>query len=225
MGPAALDHARLIKIDSEHFTIRFLVPVLSIVLVAFVHLAGTAVLDDSIEGAQPACVMLPVDLLVLLAGGYAIERVLKRAMPSRRRAVLSDSTLTMTDARYHPPDEVTLHWAQTVNVKAWRFEIGRRARVPKGWYCMALYLLQDEKEMILYTFMSPDEAETVIGYPLFTRLRPRKETESNTDLSAVAEQRRLLKLEDARWRDGAEIARQDFHALLATLQRRVPGWY
>jgi hypothetical protein len=151
--------------------------------------------------------------------------VLKRVMPSRRRAVLSDSTLTVTDARHNPPDEVTLHWAQTVNVRAWRFEIGRRARVPKGWFCMALYLLQDEKEMILYTFMSPDEAETAIGYPHFTRLRPRKETESNTDLSAVAEQRRLLKLEDTRWRDGAEIAREDFHMVLATLQRRVPGWY
>ncbi len=46
------------------------------------------------------------------------------------------------------------------------------------------------------------EAEELPGYTQFVRLRPRKETLSNTDLSTVAEQRRLLKLEDARWEDG-----------------------
>jgi hypothetical protein len=56
------------------------------------------------------------------------------------------------------------------------------------------------------------------------RLRPRRETESNTDLRAAAEQRRLLRLEDARWRDGAEIAQDDFRAMLAALTPHVPGW-
>jgi hypothetical protein len=43
-------------------------------------------------------------------------------------------------------------------------------------------------------------------------------------LSAVAEQRRLLKLEDSRWNDGAEIAHKDFDALLDILRQHVPGW-
>ncbi len=72
--------------------------------------------------------------------------------------------------------------------------------------------------------MPPQEAENAIGYRYFVRLRPRRETQSNTDLSAVAEQRRLLKLEDQRWNDGAEIAREDFHAVLRILQQRVPDW-
>jgi hypothetical protein len=225
MDQAALERERLIPIDSEHFAIRFLVPVLTIVLVVGVHLLGTALLDNAQEGVNPVCLMLPIDLVLLLAGGYTIERLLKRALPSRRVARLSDATLTITDGRSRPPQQVTINWQQTVNVKAWRFTVARRTRVPKGWYCMALHLLQDEIEAVLYTFMPPDEAEYVIGYDRFIRLRPRKETESNTDLSAVAEQRRLLKLEDVRWHDGAEIARDDFRAILEIMQRRVPGWY
>ena len=222
---ALTDHERLITIDSEHFAIRFLVPVLTIAFVVVAHLIGTVLLADAFEDTNSVCLMLPVDFGLLLVGGYTIERLLKRALPSRRKAWLSDTGLTFTDGRVNPPEELTINWLQTVNVKAWRFVVPRRTRVNKGWYCMALHLLQDETEAVVYTFMSPDEAETVIGYNQFVRLRPRKETESNTDLSAVAEQRRFLKLEDARWHDGAEIGREDFQAILAVLQRRVPGWY
>jgi hypothetical protein len=219
------DHEVVIPIDQEHFMIRFLVPVLTIVLVIVTHFVGAMVLAATVEGVTAGCVMLPIDVGVLVAGGYTIERILKRVLPSRRSARLSDTALTIIDARTKPPAKITFDWRETVNVRAWRFEVPRRTRVPKGWYCMALYLLQDETEAVLYTFMPPVEAENVIGYHQFVRLRPRKETESNTDLNAVAEQRRLLKLEDIRWDDGAEIKRDDFRALLAVMQRRVPGWY
>lgn len=216
---------RVIKIDTEHFLIRLLVPVLTIGTVVVVYIGGLSLLRGlGDEGISPTCVVLPVALAVLLGGGYVIERVLKRLMPSRRSAVMTAEALTVTDARRSPPDVRRIEWHNTVNVTAWRFRVARRSRVPKGWYCMALRLLQDETELYLYAFMSQGEAERAIGYNNFVRLRPRKETQSNTDLSAVAEQRRLLKLEDARWNDGAEVQREDFHALLAMLQRRVPGW-
>ena len=115
-------------------------------------------------------------------------------------------------------------WDRTVNVMAWRFVVRRRTRIPKGWLCLAVQLLQDEATVILYTFMPPDEAEALRGYANFVRLRPRKETESNNDLRAVAEQRRLLKLEDARWEDGSEIAPDDFRAVLTMLETHVQGW-
>lgn len=216
---------RVIKIDSEHFVIRLLVPVLTIVSVVVVYVLGHSLLRGlGDEGISPTCIVLPVALAVLLGGGYVIERVLKRLMPSRRSAVMTSEALTVTDGRRKPPDITRIEWDKTINVTAWRFKVARRTRVPKGWYCMALRLLQDETELFLYTFMSQEEAERAIGYTNFVRLRPRKETQSNTDLNAVAEQRRLLKLEDARWDDGAEVERDDFHALLAMLQRWVPGW-
>lgn len=221
----ASPHEHLIKVDTEHFSIRFLVPVLTVFLVVVLHLAGTLAISSQIESdASPTCIMLPVDVVLLFVIGYTIERILKRLLPSRRSATLSETALVVTDARRKPASVKRIAWDQAVNVKAWRFPVTRRTRVPKGWYCMAVHLLQDEEEVILYTFMSPPDAEKVIGYRNFARLRPRKETQSNTDLKAVAEQRRLLKLEDARWYDGAEIAREDFNALLAVLQRCVPGW-
>jgi hypothetical protein len=130
----------------------------------------------------------------------------------------------VTDGRRTPPAVQHLTWTKTVNVLAWRFEVKRRTRVPKGWHCMAIQLLQDEVEVVLYTFMPPKTAEDLPGYTNFVRLRPRKETESNTDLRAIAEQRRLLRLEDTRWEDGAEIAIEDFKAVLARLGQHVPGW-
>jgi hypothetical protein len=217
---------RLIRIDSEHFVVRLLVPILAIALVVVAHLSGTSALDRLLgDGSvDPVCLMLLLDIALFLGASYGIERLLKRWMPSRRSAMLSDTALVVTDRRRRPPAVARVVWDKTVNVQAWRFPIQRGTRVPKGWYCMALRLLQDDTETVLYTFMPPEEAEASIGYRQFVRLRPRRETRSNTDLGAAAEQRRLLKLEDARWEDGAEIAREDFHALLAMLRQRTSDW-
>lgn len=216
---------RRIVIDAEHFSVRFWGPVLALALVVLAHIVGMALAKRALgSSVSPLCVVLPTDLAVFVGGGMVIERLLRRLLPSRRSATLSESALVITDARRSPARITRIEWDRTVNIKAWRFPVQRRTRIPKGWYCMALHLLQDEEEAILYTFMPPQEAEKTIGYKYFVRLRPRRETQSNTDLSAVAEQRRLLKLEDQRWRDGAEIAREDFHAMLRVLQQRVPDW-
>jgi hypothetical protein len=212
-------HERLIRIDVEHLAIRVLVPVLTLVVVIMAHLIGTVVLDRRLdEGVNPSCVMLPFDIVILIGTGYLVERGLKQLMPSRRRATLSSAALVVTDGRRKPPVITRITWDKTVNVKAWRF-LPRRTRV-LGWYCMALHRCRRR----LIPQFTPQEAESTIGYKNFVRLRPRQETESNTDLSTVAEQRRLLKLEDSRWNDGAEIAHKDFDALLDILRRHIPGW-
>jgi hypothetical protein len=216
---------RPIVIDAEHFSVRLLVPVVMVGLTLVFHFVGRAVLSEILsEGVNPTCVILPLDIVCLFSVGYVTERSLKRLVPSRRSATLSDDRLVITDRRHHPPQEIQVVWDKTVNVMAWRFVVRRRTRIPKGWLCMAVQLLQDEADIILYTFMSPDEAEALQGYSNFARLRPRKETESNNDLRAVAEQRRLLKLEDARWEDGSEIAPDDFRAVLTMLEKHVRGW-
>jgi hypothetical protein len=220
------DDARQIRIDAEHFAVRFLVPVLVVSMTIVGHFVGIVVIDDIVgHGINPVCVMLPLDVLVMIGGGFLIERLLKRLLPSRRSAVMDQQLLTVHDGRRSDAESRSILWERTLNVRAWRFAVKRRTRVPKGWYCMALRLLQDETEIILYTFMSPEEAEAAIGYVNFVRLRPRKETESNNDLGHVAEQRQLLRWEDQRWEDGAEISREDFAAILAKLRQHVPGWF
>lgn len=216
----------VLRVDQEHLSIRFLVPILTIGFTVFVHVVGITVLDALLasEGASALCIMLPLDVLALLVGGYLIERLLKRVMPSRRFLEVSHETIILTDGRKTPPRIQRLSWDGTINVAAWRFPVRRRTRIPKGWYCMAIRLLQDEEEIIFYTFMPPDEAEAVPSYDAFVRLRPRKETTSNTDLSGVAQQRRLLKLEDARWEGGAELERDDFNKVLRRMEQHISGW-
>jgi hypothetical protein len=223
-SPALASHERQIVIDAEHGTVRWLVLLLTIGLVVLVHLVGMPLMRDVAGVTSPECIVLPLDAVALVGGGLAIESVLKRLIPSRRSAVLSDDALVIRDQRHTPPRITRIAWDRTVNVKAWRFTVPHRSRVQKGWYCMAVHLVQDEEEAVFYAFMPPKEAETAIGYSRFVRLRPRQETRSSTDLNMVAEQRRLLKLEDARWNDGAEISREDFKALLESFRQHVPNW-
>jgi hypothetical protein len=223
-GPVLAPHERQIAIDAEHATVRWLVLILTGGLVVLVHLVGMPLARRVAGGTSPECIVLPLDALALVGGGLAIESTLKRLIPSRRSATLSDDALVIRDQRGNPPYITRIAWDKTVNVKVWRFTVPHRSRVQKGWYCMAVHLLQDEEEAVFYTFMSPKEAETVSGYDRFVRLRPRQETRSSTDLNTVAEQRRLLKLEDVRWNDGAEISREDFKALLDSLRQHVPNW-
>lgn len=216
---------RVIPVDTEHFKVRLLVPILTAVAVVAAHLVATRVLDALMgEDASPLCLVLLIDLAVLVGAGMLIERALKRFLPSRRNARLSDERVVLSDERRSPPDVREIAWDQMVNVNTWYFEIKRRARVPKGWYCMAVHLLQNDTELIFYAFMSPKDAEALPSYNRFVRLRPRKEAEPHTDLRQAATQRRLLKLEDARWIDGAEIAPDDLRSLLAMIEIRVPEW-
>jgi hypothetical protein len=223
-GTALASDERQIVIDAEHAAVRWLVLLLTGGLVVLVHLVGTALVRRMAVGVSSECIVLPLDVVALVAGGLTIESVLKRLIPSRRSATLSDQALVVRDERHHPPHITRIAWDKMVNVKAWRFTVSRRARVQKGWYCMAVYLLQDDEEVVFYAFLPPHEAETILHDHQFARLRPRQEIKSSTDLNTVAEQRRLLKLEDARWNDGAEISKEDFKALLESLRQHVPSW-
>ena len=216
---------RTIEIDTEHILIRVLLPILTIGAVLGTHIGGLSLLGRLLpNNIDPVCVLLPLDGLVFIGGGLLIERALRRVWPARRRATLDDRALTLTDHRKRPPKLTRIEWGQRVNVRAWRFTVKRPGRVPRGWYCMALQLLQDENAAIFYTFMPRKAAEKLRDFDHFVRLRSRKETLSNPDLEAAAEQRRLLKLEDARWEDGAEVSREDFAAILEALRRHVEAW-
>jgi hypothetical protein len=215
---------RPIVIDAEHFAVRFWVPAGALVFTVVVHFVAMAVVSRVLEDTSPLCVVLPLDALAFVGGILALDRAFKRWLPSRRSATLSQQVLVVTDRRRSPAQVSRIEWGRTVNVKAWRFVVRRRTRIPKGWFCLALHLLQDDDDTILYTFMSPQDAEQMAGYSHFTRLRPRQETLSGADLSTAAEQRRLLLLEDRRWEDGAEISADDFRAVLAMVRQHVPEW-
>ena len=137
-GAARGGPARLIKIDTEHFLIRLLLPLLTVGLVLLVHFGGQWFVKSRIEGVNWLCLVLPADAVALFGGSMLLERGLKMLLPSRRSAVLTGEELVVTDARKNPPDVTRIDWDGTVNVKAWHFKVQRRgSRVPRGWYCMS----------------------------------------------------------------------------------------
>ncbi len=188
---------RHIKVDTEQFSVRFLVPTIAIGLTLITHFLSRYLFEEVLNVDFSAeCIIIPLDLIVLVLAAYSTEGFLKLVMPSRREATLGDQALILIDGRKRPPQITQIEWEQEIEIQAWRFEVTKRTRVPKGWYCLALHFAQNGDEAIVYGFLSPDDAEKVPGFHQFIRLRPRKETVSSTDLNASAHQRRLLKFED-----------------------------
>ncbi len=138
---------RLIPIDSEHAG-QLIVPVLALGVAIVAHIIGMTVFKSVLEEiASPLCAMLLIDALIFITIWSLVGRIVKRVRPSPRYATLNAEALVITDARRKPALVKRIAWDKTVNIKAWKFAINRRARVPKGWYCLALYLLQDETDV------------------------------------------------------------------------------
>jgi hypothetical protein len=97
--------------------------------------------------------------------------------------------------------------------------------VQKGWIMLGLKLIQDDAEVTLYTFMPEKEANALPNFSQFTPLVSRTELESDKmPLREKGEQKRLLKAEQERWEDGAELRRQDFPVLIEALMPHIADW-
>jgi len=146
--------------------------------------------------------------------------------PSGRTLSLSLEGLHLRDQRRNRSGETRIAWDQRINLLAWRFTVARgSARVPKGWIMLAMKLLQDDSQLIFYTFMPAKETATLPTYHVFTPLATRTAIDKGElSLREASEQRRLLKAENERWQDGAEIDRQDFVALLEIFNQHARDW-
>jgi hypothetical protein len=68
--------------------------------------------------------------------------------------------------------------------------------------------------------MPPKDAELLPSFRRFVPLLARAAiSKGQGSLREVSEQRRLLKAEDTRWMDGAEMRRDDFPILLESISR------
>ncbi len=164
-----------------------------------------------------------VGIVVAVLVAVVADRYLKRLWPSGRSLVVNSTGLQLRDQRKNRHQETRISWDQRVNILAWRFAVERgSARVPKGWNMLAMKLLQDEAEFVFYAFMPPKEASALPAYSTFTLLTSRSAIEKgDLSLREASEQRRLLKAEDERWQDGAEVRREDFGALVASIMQHI----
>lgn len=210
-----------LSVDTEHIGIRTIMPIL-----AFAGLAGGFILGQLIAPIIDAalsslCLSVFFSLAGLVIALFFGERIIKPRWTSGRYINLDSHQLNLVDNRKKPSQQTLIRWHDELTTQAWYFVVPtRRSRVPKNWYCTSVRLVQDETEMILYSFVSPDTAKALPYFAEhFVRLYSKKEREEKLgqNVQWSAEQERLRRYEGQRWHDGAELAPEDFLGILALL--------
>lgn len=191
---------------------------LFVVMPALLGLIGTTGLPD-------LCLSLAGAMMLGVGAAWAVERGLRAVWPSGRVLVRDGNGLQL---RNSSGSERTIVWDERINILSWHFVIQRgRTWVPKGWYCLAFRLTQDDDVISVYTFMKPDAAKELPQWSAFEQLISRKAAPKRGEehlLKLVAEQGQLRGAEHDRWQDGAEMQAQDFVELIAELDSRCADW-
>jgi hypothetical protein len=215
-APAVAPDLRL-PVDPEHGLLR-----LAVMLTFIVSGIGSYILLNVLLAQVPFINLIAIGAAVVIAmlTTRGVENGMKRRWPSGRYFEIAGDTLRLSSG-----DRVTreIDGSQHVNVLTWRFTINKRTRVAKGWYVVALALMQDDLYLPLYTFMSPEDFNEFALNEHFVVLAPSKSPEQ-TDLRLAGQQRRLRTAEYARWNEGAELSRADFHTALEAMQSKFAAW-
>lgn len=156
-------------------------------------------------------------------GGRLIEPILKDRWPSGRTVQVDHQGVRLMR---HGQIETEVRSNDAVSTLLWRFKVNRRGRVPKGWYVVACALEQDDFYLPIYTFASPEQAESLHKITRFTDLMNEKAVGNvkQDSLRVAGEQRRLRLAETHRWTFGAEMTFEDFEAYLRRLNGQFPQW-
>lgn len=224
-GPAENSEARVIPVDVEHAGVRLGVPLAAVAGGVLIYLVASAILN-SLGSAGP---LICLALIIAGTGGVITaglaDRALKRLWPSKRLLRVDDDGVQLLDRRRREENVMRIAWAARINAIAWRFTVKRgSARINKGSIMLGCQLVQDETSMIVYTFAPSADADDP-RYKDFVQLMPRTVVaKSELPLREANRQRRLLRLEDERWEDGAELLPADFAYLIDRLEAHGPVW-
>jgi hypothetical protein len=211
-----------IAVDNEHGALRFVIVIIFIIgwLISYIVL-NTAIPN---EGLNLIAIIISFGITALIT--QQIEKALKKRWPSGRTVQIDQHTIKIVDK---DGKQQSIDGDKQVNIHMWRFTIKRRSRVPKGWFMLACALEQDDAYLPVYTFMSPEQFDTLKNNSRFTTLVSQKEANKSTglgqtDLRLAGEQRRLHTAENARWMNGAEMSAEDFQNFIKQLQIQFPQW-
>ncbi len=244
-GESNSTNSQIIPVDTEHLGIRLFVPIVTVASLVGGYILGAAVLNLVLPNASGICLGIPMALIFTAVILQIVEKIVKPRWHSGRHIVLDDQ-LALVDTRRGKNKSLVFNWTKSTDVVAWYFEVHtkRKSRVPQGWYCTSLRLVQEDTTAIIYTFMSPEDAREMAGFSRhFTLLERQKSgglSQANlnktdkqqkrqasgrlsqaslnkTDFQLSAQQRRLRNYENERWEDGAEVASEDFLRIIATV--------
>lgn len=213
---AVYNDARMqrVAVDPEHLGIRVTVPLMAFggfVLVVWLGPVLLALLN--LDSSVLRGLVIPLAVVAAIGAAFVGERVIKGRWSSGREILFDDDYLVLRDRK---ASERVISWGNRVNMMAWRFVVARRGRIPKGYYCLALQLVQDEDVITVYAFCDPKVVDDIEESGSFTPLASRKVlNDERLNMRAAGQQRRLLQAEDERWRTGAELTLDDFVTLWA----------
>ncbi len=202
------------RLDAEHSQLRLAV------LGGFIAAAviGYAVLTAVLPSDGLNILAILGALFIGYMVSFALERLLKGRWHSGRTVeLLPDGTMRLLK---NGAVEQEIAPSEGVNVLMWRFEITKRARVPKGWSMVACAVEAAGSYIALYTFVSPKDMAECDPTGAYKLLKAKKKDPSSRndlrgDLRLAGEERRLNEAETARWMTGAEMTREDFFAFTA----------
>lgn len=218
-GTAQDDRRLVLAVDPEHSGIRMAG------CSSFVVSLGVVFFALSLIWPEGSIFSFMIALVVASLFTYGLDHFLKGRWKSGRE-LIADTDSIRIEKRGHVENKVDPQ--QQVNVMPWRFEVPRSGRVKKGWYVVAMALEQDGVYIPVYTFVDPKTFDTLPVAEHFTRLMRRKDMDTDASsergMRLAGQQRRLHEAERQRQLGGAELARDDFIALIEFLQRRYNKW-
>jgi hypothetical protein len=224
----------ILHADQEHTGIRFTVPGVWIATFILFYILIKTVLDNQPPGgvgdyaAGLSCLgALPLSLGI----GAAVEYFLKQRWHSGRQIKVTDQGLNVVLSE---EEDLTIDWSQRANEVLWNFPLkgyprgGRERRVPGSWLCLSCQLQQDDHRFIVYSLMSPKQAQPLLDKYRFHPINLADFYDTNgvkNWLSApsrpslpsnmlTGKEGPYWLAERRRWQEGLELTSQDFEFFL-----------
>lgn len=213
------------KLDQTHMGVRLALLGASVLtLVVSLFLAGYVVSTILYLTGLSATLLIVIAALAITFGvARLLEHYLINHWPSGRTLEMSEEGLALCDRIGAP---VKIDWDKRISLTKWYFVVRKsRAWVPKGSYCVACEIKQNDKSIIPYVFMKPAAAQAMRDWPRFEVLLARSgdsKQNQHHDLAAIGSQARLRSAEHDRWLNGVEMTILDFVALIEELNNRMP---
>lgn len=208
-----------IAVDREHSALRLIVIAVFVGLwvVAFI-IANTLIVS---QGFNILAGLIAFGVAAL--GSRLLEPFLKQRWPSGRVVEVDENGVRLIT---RGKTEADVKSNDAVSVLLWRFKVPRRGRVPKGWYVVACAIEQDDNYLPVYTFVSPEQNNTLNSAGRFIDLMSEKAAKNvkQDSLRVAGEQRRVRVAESHRWHNGAEMTFEDFQQFIARLNGQFPQW-
>ena len=222
LAPASTPAEAVYPLDPEHWKLR---------LVVFGTFFGVALLIIVVTpvllgGDSLSIIGILAGLIVGYLASALAERSLKgRWHSSRSLRVSNNGVRLLKGAALKQEVPIT----STVMPLRWKFVITRRARVPKGWWMYACSLTAGDRQITVYTFISPKDNDQFSRAGQFTRLQGKKEIQKAgapppQNLRQAGEERRMREAEEHRWLAGGEMSFADFADFLDRLDKQFQEW-